>query len=62
MRLKSNSRPGSVSLPTMLACVSGVFVSQRRFMSSIRGRLELRKKLKCKSFKWYLENVYPELK
>lgn len=27
---------------------------------NISERVELRKRLKCRSFEWYLQNVYPE--
>jgi polypeptide N-acetylgalactosaminyltransferase len=44
----------------LVKCLARIYVQQGDY-GDVTERKELRKKLQCKSFDWYLKNVYPEL-
>ena len=52
-----HSRCRFLCVHTLMRQVCAFFSS-----SSIQSRLALRRELNCKSFQWYLDHVYPELK
>ena len=57
----SNLMEGSIGLKRVniysCLCISGV---KNTDYGDVTARKEFREKKQCKSFKWYLENIYPE--
>lgn len=51
-----------LTIPISDNCVLSLCPTLQPHHPSIENRLNLRKNLHCQTFKWYLENVYPELR
>ena len=42
-------------------CVTACWMFPQRAFGDLSSRVDLRERLHCQSFSWYLKNVYPEV-
>ena len=48
-------------MPSQINSINIFYILQTLDVGDLSERLELKKKLKCKPFSWFMDNVWPEL-